>query len=117
MSIYKYVVITPATNKSKPIIKSNGLLIVPNIKKSYKYYLECCRYNPIKFENEYFILLSNNKFDERCKTCRVDDYGRLKLVIKSEMKDVLLKQMTDYSNVNFEYLESEDDYDVFTINQ
>ena len=33
------------------------------------------------------------------------------------MKDVLLKQMTDYSNVNFEYLESEDDYDVFTINQ
>lgn len=116
MCVFKYEIINPITNYKKPYIDSKGWLIVPAIGKKYKYYIEVARYNPNKCYREYFILLSFTAFSSQCRRCRVDDYGRLKLVPKGEIKDIFTEQMKDYGNVTFEYVESEDDYDVFSIN-
>lgn len=116
MCIYKYEIINPITNRKKPYIDDKGYLIVPAIGKVYKYYIEASRFNPKKYDKEYFILLSTDKFSSQCKRCRVDDYGRLKLVPHGEIKTILNQQMLEVGNVSFEYIESEEQYDVFGIN-
>ena len=115
MCIYKYEVINLKKDNKKPYLDNKGFLIVPNIGKSYKYYIECLRYNPNKCYTEYFLLLSMNKFSSQCKKCRVDDFGRLKVFLRGEIKDAAERNMKNFSNVNFEYIESEDNYDVFIV--
>lgn len=116
MCVYKYEIINPITNHKNPYIDNKGYLIVPAIGKKYKYYIEAARYNPKKCYKEYFILLSDIKFSSQCKRCRVDDFGRLKLVPKGEIKNIFNEQMKEAGNVTFEYIESEESYDVFIIN-
>lgn len=116
MCVYKYEIINPITNRKKPYIDDKGYLIVPAIGKQYKYFIECSRFNPNKYDKEYFIILTIEKFSNQCKRCRVDDYGRLKLFPRGEIKEIFEQQMKTSGNVNFEYLESEDLYDVFNIN-
>lgn len=65
-----------------------------------KYFLECIR----KTDNgiEYFIILCNDNLQNSSTKCHVDNYGRLKLKLKSHHKylnDCLDKD----SNINFIY--------------
>ncbi len=91
---------------------NRGYFIVPNIGKRYKYFIEVKQYNPNVFQYEYFLLLSTDKFDNNCRTCRIDDYGRLKVKVKGEFADVL----NDIKgNIDFNYKESTDTFDVWQV--
>ncbi len=115
MSILKYEVISPVTNRKKPYIDNRGAFIIPAIKRNYKYYIEVKRYNPANLSYEYFLILSITKFDSQCRKCRVDDYGRLKLILHGDFKDYVSNEAANRGNVEFEYVESESEYDVWQV--
>lgn len=115
MSIIKYEIINPITNTKKPHVNKYGVFIIPNIKHNYRYYIEVMRYNDSKYCYEYFLLLSDTKFDEQCRKCNVDNYGRLKVIIHKELKYFINEEMNNRGNLNVEYIESEELYDVWQI--
>lgn len=113
--IIKYELIAPVTDRKAPYLNRSGAFIVPAIKKLYKYYVEVKRYNPDALCYEYFLLLSDKKFDVQCRKCRVDDYGRLKVKLHGEFLDFVANECTSNGNVQFNYEESEDCYDIWKI--
>lgn len=113
--IYTYEIIAPVTNRKIPYLDSKGFFIVPNVIKLYNYYIEVKRYNPTKFCYEYFLLLGVNKFDSQCRKCRVDDYARLKAKLHGEFMDYTSSIMTARGNINMEYVESVNEYDVWEL--
>lgn len=115
MSIFSYEIINPPTDRKKPFLDERGFFIIPNIRKRYCYYIECARNNTNTLCREYFILLSTVKFNESCRKCRVDDYGRLKLKLHGELNDYVVREMPSRGNIKFEYLESENEYDIYLI--
>lgn len=112
--IHQFRIINPIINKNKPYLK-NDYLIIPNCSIKYKYYIECDRYNPQSINNDYFLLLSINKFHPQCKRCIVDDYARLKIFVSGDVKKFVDSEIKDNGNVDVNYLYSEDNYDVFQI--
>lgn len=115
MDIFQYEIINPVTDKNKPYYNDKIGLIVPHINKLYRYFVECARYNQQTFEREYFILLGVKQFNPNCRKCKVDDYGRLKIPIKGELKINVIAECRDRGNVQIEYIESTDCYDIFQI--
>lgn len=114
--IHNYEIVNPVINKKKPHVDMHGVFIIPNIKKNYRYYIEAAIYNQQTCDKEYFLLLGMTNFNDNCRKCRVDDYGRLKITIKGEIKDYIIREVKERGNVNVEYLESSDTFDVYTIN-
>jgi hypothetical protein len=115
MSVYNYKIINPKINRKKPFLDRRGFFIVPRIGKNYKYYIEASTFNPNTGDDDYYILISDICFDEQCKKCRVDDYGRLKIPVTGLIKDYLINESKNRGNFNFEYIESLDAYDVYII--
>ncbi len=113
--IYKYELIDPVVDKKYPRMDSKGYFIVPDIKKIYNYYIEVKRYNTNNICYEYFLLLGIEKFDSQCRKCRVDDYGRLKVKLHKELAEFVSTETTYRGNVKFEYIESEENYDIWQI--
>jgi len=114
MGIYKYKIINPVKSNKLPFFdERKGIFYVP-INKVYRYYVEAI----VSHENgniDYFILLSNVKFDINAKLCHSDNYGRTQIRIKGEMKDYIINETKERGNVSVEYIESIDDYDVFKV--
>lgn len=115
MGIYKFEILNPTTDNKRPFFDNKrGLFMFP-VKSKYRYYVECANINPNTNIKEYYFLLSDKKFDEHCRLCHTDNYGRTQIKIKGEIKDFILDEIKYRGNVNVTYLESEDDYDVFKI--
>lgn len=115
MTLVKYEYIRMNTEKNMPYLDRGHIIIIPNIQKDYKYYLEVKRFNPAIKDYEYFLLLSDTKFDSNCDTCKVDKLGRLVIYCSNELKDIMLKLVSVNTNFNFDYVESEDSYDTWQI--
>jgi len=115
MSIFRYELIAPVTDRKKPYIDNNGYFIIPNIGKYYTHYIEAARYDPRNDCYNFFLLLGTNKFDEQCRTCRIDDYARLKLFLHNNFRKYVINEIAIRGNVECTYLESENNYDVFQI--
>ncbi len=113
--IVKYEVVNPVTNRKRPYLDNKDYLIVPNAIKDYKYYIECRQYNPKDLCYNYYLLLGVEKFDENCRKCNVDDYCRLKCKLHGETLNFIKAQYLANGNNVCNYLESEDNYDVFII--
>lgn len=114
MSIYKYKVLNPVNNTKLPFFdERKGIFYVP-ISGSYRYYVEA-----IVPQEEggviYFLLLGKVKFDINCRLCHTDDYGRVQIKIKGEMKDFIVDECKERGNVKVEYVETIEDYDVFSV--
>ena len=114
MSIVKYEILNPTINNKKPFLDKKGLLFFP-IKEAYRYYIECALTNENNGGREYYLLLSKIKFDDNCRLCKTDQYGRCQIKIKGEIKDYILNEIQYRGNINIEYVESADNYDVFSI--
>lgn len=110
--IIKYQVLNPIPDKSKPFVR-NGILYIPILEK-YRYFLECAQDNAYG-GRDYFLLLSKTKFNQSCRICQCDGYGRIKLKLKGEIKDYIYDKCEEEGNCDFEYIESGEDYDVFSI--
>ena len=113
--IFKYEVIDPPTNYKKPHLNKDGALIIPNIIKNYSYYVEASLINNNIIGREYYLLLSATKFDECCRKCRVDTWGRLRLNLHGDLLAYVKSEIKRRGNVNVDYLETEDNYDVYKI--
>lgn len=104
MSILNYEILNPKTDNKRPFLDKSGLFYFPIDYKNIKYYLECARYeNNIR---KYYILLGENKFDNNCRICRVDNYGRCKFKPKGELKDYLLNELNERGNVKVEEIDN-----------
>ena len=110
--IVKYNILNPISDKSKPFIKK-GLLYIP-INEKYRYFVEATQDN-VYGGVDYFILLSKVKFSPHCRLCSLDAYGRVRLRLKGAIKDYVEEQCDTYGNINIEYVESAEDYDVFSV--
>lgn len=115
-NIYSYNIINPVVNKKRAWFDiKKGLIFMPtNI--NYRYFVECAL-NVDKLGRQYYILLSNHKFNENCRLCQVDGYGRVKIPVRGELKDYL---NSNYNcncnfNINMKLIDSYDIYDVYCI--
>lgn len=113
--IFKYEIINPVTNPKKPFYDFKHKLFVFSVDVDYKYYIECARNNESTGGREYFLLLSDKFFDDNCRKCRVDDYGRCKINIRGEIKDYIIDEIKNRGNVEVNYISSEDGYDIYQV--
>lgn len=115
MNIVKYKILNPVIDRNKPYYDYKiNKLIIP-IKQPYNYFIEAAQYNPEKGFNDYFLLLGKTKFDTNCRKCETNMYGKCKINITGEIKDYVLNQIKEKGNIDIEYIESGDYYDVFYI--
>lgn len=113
MSIVKYEILNP-TNKRKPFLNQKGFFLFP-VKKAYKYYIECATTNEFDGNKEYFLLLGTERFDENCRICKTDSYGRCNIKVQGEIKSYIINEIQNKGCVNVEHIETNDDYDIFSI--
>ncbi|AXH74525.1 MAG: hypothetical protein KNU04_gp55 [crAssphage sp. isolate ctbg_1] len=110
--IVKYEIINPIADKSKPYYRS-GTLYIP-IETKYKYFLE----TRVLDENgytQYYFLFGKEKFNKHCRKCQSDSYGKIKLRPKGEIKEYIHDTCKSDGNIELEYIESTDTYDVFMV--
>lgn len=116
MSIYNYEILNPVISPKRPFYDiKRKLLFFPANGSNYRYYIEVARNNKDTFAREYYVLLSNRKFDDNCRICRVDNYGRCQINLRGEIKDYVIQETKRRGNIEIEYVESERDYGVFAI--
>lgn len=113
--IFKYEVINPVVSNKKPFYDFKRKLFLFPVDVSYKYYVECAVNDVTTGGREYFILLGNEKFDENCRKCKVDDYGRCQINVRGEIKDYIINEVKVRGNIEVEYSNNEDNYDVYHI--
>lgn len=114
MDILKYEVLNPIVGDKSPFFDNKKGLLFFNAKGcKYKYFVEC---KTITDDNEnYYLLLSENKFNKNCKLCQVDNYGRCKIKLKGEFKDFVINETTYRGDIMVEYVESNEYYDTYII--
>ena len=115
MPIVKYTVLNPLQDNKKPYYDIKRKQFIFPVKENYKWFLEAAQFNVVKNDNDYFILIGTNKFDDNCKKCEVDMYGKCKLRLIGELKEYVIEECNSRGNIKVEYIESTDDYDVFSI--
>lgn len=116
MNVVKYNVLNKTTNKKLPYYE-NEYLIIPGVKKQYKYFLECSVYIKDEKRNQYYILLGIDKFDENCRRCSTNGYGSVKLKPQGEIKEYIENLCEESKNVNISYFDSEGGYDVYKFSE
>jgi hypothetical protein len=110
----RYEVINPVSSNKKPFYDfKRGLFVFP-CKEKYRYYVETI-ITTDGFGCQYYILLSSKLFNEHCRLCKVDDYNRCKINVRGDIKDYIISETKKRGNINIEYIESYDDYDVYLI--
>lgn len=114
MSILKYKLINPVVDNKKPHVNNHGAFVIPNIRRLYTNYVEVKNYTETN-GYEYYLLLGTSKFDSNCRRCRVDDYARLIVTLHGELKDYVINECNERGNVEFNYVCTEDEYDVWEI--
>ncbi len=115
MELFDFQIVKRKTNKNLPYIDDKERLIIPNANKAYKYYLETVRYNPEAEDYERYILFGNKPFNENCERCTIDNYGRIKLFLSKEFKHYLVKEIANGNNIDLQYVETRDEFDVWEI--
>lgn len=115
MVITKYNVVNPISNKKKPYYDFAKDYFIFPANTNYRYFVEASLFNKEKGYDEYYLLLSKEKFDENCRKCEVNQYGKCKMKLVGEIKEFVKKECLERGNVNLEYIESIDLYDVYSI--
>lgn len=115
MGLVKYKVLNPVKDTKLPFLdEKKGIFYIPNIKTAYRYYVECVVPDG-EGAVDYYLLLSKVKFDINCRLCHTDNYGRVQVKVKGELKDYIIKESLERGNVTVTYSETVDDYEVFVI--
>jgi hypothetical protein len=112
--IIKYEVINPVASNKKPYYDARKDLFIFPVTTKYTRYVESAIYGSTG-GREYYILLGTCQFSEHCRICHVDGYGKCKIRVRGELKDYIISETKYRGNINVEYVESTDSYDVFII--
>lgn len=115
MDIYNYDLVTTKYDKNKHHYDNKRNIIYCKFKIVYKYYLECSRYNPETNTYDYYLMLSRKQFNDNCFKTYLDTYGRIQIKPHNNFKKYIESITNDSRNINLEYIESTDDYDVFSV--
>lgn len=115
MIIIKYNIIDPAVDKQKPYYDVKTKTFKFPVKRQYRYFVQACQVNSVTHVKEYFLLLGIEKFDESCKKCQTNQYGKCSVPITGEFKDYVIEECKERGNIIVEYSESEEGYDSFNV--
>lgn len=116
MAIHKYQIINHTTNAKMPFFdEKKGIFYLP-VNHIYRYFVEAVVANTEEGGYDYFFLLSKTKFDNNCRLCNTDGYGRCQIKIRGDMKEYIVSELKGRGTVDVEYIESTDGYDVFKVN-
>lgn len=111
----EFNIINPVQSRKSPFYnKKKGLFYFPTT-IGYRYYLECTKFNTEKQDTEFYILLGKIKFNENCKQCHVDNYGRCQIRPAGILKDYILEEIKERGNFIMDYIESKNDYDIYNL--
>lgn len=113
--IYNYEILNPVTDNKQPFYDFKRGLFCFKVQKKYKYYVECARINEFNQKREYYIILGEEKFDDNCRPCSVDMYGRCKIKVQGEMKDYIVGIAEIIGNIEINYAYSQDGMDVWKL--
>ncbi len=115
MGIFKYSILHPVTDTKLPFFNDKkGILYIP-LKTIYRYYIEAVIADQ-DGNTTYYLLLGKTKFDSNCRLCHTDDYGRVQIKVKSgEFRDYIYSESKERGNIIIEYIESNTDYDVYSV--
>lgn len=115
MDIVNFDIVSPVVDKHKPFYFTNRNSLVCRFEKRYDYYVECSRYNPTTNSYNYYLLLSKENFNANCRKINNDNYGRALIRLHDSFNDFVKSECSNRGNINVEYLESTDDYDVYSV--
>lgn len=115
MTIVKYNVIDPAIDKHKPYYDVKKKLFIFPVKQRYSYFVQAYQINSVTNIKEYLLLLGKEKFDESCRRCQVNQYGKCNMRITDEFLEYVKGECAERGNIEIEYLESENNYDVYIV--
>jgi len=112
--IIKYAIIDPIPDKNKPYFDNKRNIFVIPTKTNYSWYILSYIDNGYGGV-DYYILLGKTKFNNHCRKCNTDNYGRTKIKLLGELYNYVKDTCELYGNIEVEYIESAEDYDVFKI--
>ncbi len=112
--INNYDIINPVASTKKPYFDTKKELFIFPIKRKYRYYVECALWGN-DGGREYYILLGMEKFNPHCRLCKVDQYGKCSIKLRGEIKDFVEQETKSRGNIEFEYMESTEDFDVYVV--
>lgn len=113
--IFKYEILNPIVDTKKPFYDKRREVFMFPVDTCYRYYIEAAITNLENGSREYFIILSCIKFDNNCRLCNVDNYGRCQIKLKSEIKDYIISETEARGNIEINNIEHTIDYDVYQI--
>lgn len=113
MCIYKYEIISKNIRKDKPYLNSKNRLVLPKCNK-YNYYIIAEQYNDIINDKEYFVILSETKIGNSFIKCK-KDLGNINIIPTGAFKDYIYNELSSRNNLEMEFIESENGYDVYHI--
>lgn len=100
MSILNYEILNPVTDRKRPFLDKNCLFYFNVDNHNIRYYLECARIDDKTNIKKYYILLSEIKFDNNCRVCKIDSYGRCKFKPKGELLNYINNEIIYRGNVD-----------------
>lgn len=111
----KFNIINPKTDKSKPAYtRSNNTFLFP-VKKGYRYYLETSTVDNDTGLISYYLLLSKTIFDDNCRLCEVNGYGKCKIHPRGELKTYISRECEERGNITCDLIDANRMYDVYAI--
>ena len=113
--ILKYNLINPAIDKKKPHYDEKTKTLNFPVKSNYRYFVQASQIDSVTHIKEYFLLLGTEKFDDACKKCQTNQYGRCSVHLSDEFKEYVIQECKERGNIIVEYTESEDTYDVYNV--
>ena len=113
--IAKYNITNPILNKNLPYYIKSSNTFYFKLNRNYNYYLIGDRFNENTGDIDFYILLGKTQFDDNCKRIQCDNYGRYKFKPIGIFKKFILNELTNRVNFNLEYVESEEQFDVYLI--
>ena len=117
MNLSAYDAIYPKVDKQKTWVDINRYQLLSREIKYRRYVTLCKRYNKEENDFEYFIvLLDDFPYDRDYTKVRLDDYGRIKVSLKSIWKETILNSFEHDCNITISHIEHTDDGDIYKLN-
>ena len=117
MNLNAYDEISPKIDKQKTWIDVRKHLILSREIKYRQYISVSKRYNPTDHCYDYYIIVLDDKPDDRSFTrTRRDDYGRIKIRVNHIWQESSLRYFEKDTNISIELVEQADDGDIYKLN-
>lgn len=116
MNLNAYDDIHPKVDKKHTWININKYQLLSREISYRRYNTLCKRFNIEANEYDYFIILLDDKpVDRNYSITRYDDYGRIKINLKSIWHETYLSRYKHDININITRVEHTDDGDIYKI--